>query len=341
MKICIISNSGAWGPIHTIYHALDKYSDHDVSVLLKINDPYGFSDMCSSFSLFYHRHKELSIKAIIEADSLFIIGLTALTSFLPGICKSRFWRKYKIKDPVEYIKSKKIIYFAACSRLLKENTIVNNIYSQWSIDVFFHAIDLKDYVKIRSEKIFPYVPPMSLEYYELLNGGNRADAGEIVLAHSPGCKFDSKDDVKGTRFIRTCFDNLVKRYSGLSYKIIHGVDHRECIKIKHSCDIFVDQIIDDSLYNIQPSYLGGQGKSGIEAMALGCLTMTSYRDLNSEPFFENTPIIKVNKNNLEETLEKFIVDNNLRLNMAKKQKEWVDRYLSEEFFASYILKQIG
>ena len=338
MDICIVSDSGAWGPIHTIYHSLSTYSNHKVSVVLKKHDPYGFSKMCESFSLFYHTNKEYTIKAIIKADFLFIIGLPALKSFLPDICKSRFWRKYKIDNPEQYIKSKKIVYFAACSKLLKENAIVNDIYSKWPIDVFFYAIDLKSYVKVKSRKILPYVPPMSLLYYKI---PEFKENKEIVLAHSPGEKFDSRNDVKGTKFIRMCFNNLVEKYPGLSYKIIHGVDHEECIKAKGSCDIFVDQIIDESLYNIQPSYLGGQGKSGIEAMALGCLTMTSYRDLNSEPFFKNTPIIKVDKNNLEGTIEKFIINRELRLDMAKKQKEWVDKYLSEEFFASYILKHIG
>ena len=339
MNICIISNSGAWGPIHTIYNSLNNHSDNKISAVLKIHDPYGFSKMCRPFALFYNKSKEFSIKAIIEADCLFIIGLRALTDFLPEMFRSRFWRKYKISDPENYIKSKKIIYFAACSKLLKENEITNNIYSQWPIDVFFHAIDLKDYVKTKSRKLLPYVPPMSLKYYDIPD--KKKIDREIVLAHSPGCKFDSSDDVKGTAFIKRCFENLVKKYTNLSYKIIHGVPHEDSIKIKHSCDIFVDQIIDESLYNIQPPYLGGQGKSGIEAMAVGCLTLTSYRNLNSEPFFENTPIIKVGKNNLEKIIEKFILDKELRQRMAQKQKEWVKNYLSEEFFASYILGHIG
>jgi hypothetical protein len=303
-------------------------------------DIYGFSSLCEPFALFYFKDKEYCIRAILEADCLFIFGLPAIKTFLPKIiCRSRFWRKYDILYPEIYIRTKRIIYFAACSNLLEKNIETNNIYKQWPIDIFFHAIDLKNYVKAPARKILPYVPPMSLKYFPSLNI-NRDKNESIVLGHSPGTKFNNSRDIKGTFFIKKCFKNLSKKYSNVSYKIIHGVTNSECMKIKSFCSIFVDQVIDKSLYNIKPPYLGGQGKSGIESMLLGCLTMTSYRDLNSEPYFPTTPIIQIDKGNLAQTIEKFILDADLRCEIAKKQKEWAEKYLSDEFFASYICKYL-
>lgn len=338
MKICIISTSGDWGPIHTIYNSLKNYTKHDISVVLKRNDPYGFSELCKSFAIFYFKRARACIRRIVEADCLFIFGLPTIEKFLPiKICESVYWKEHKISKPLNYIKTKKIIYFDACSDIIKRNEAVNNIYKQWPMNTFFYFLDIKDYIKVNVKKMFPYVPPLSMKYFPFLKEKKRNN-NQIVLGHSPGTKL--KTDEKGTSFIEGVFKSVKSKYENVSYKIIENMGNEECIKMKYSCDIFVDQIIDNSMNNCDPPYLGGQGKSGIEAMVLGCLAMTSYRDLSSEPYFPNTPMVQVSKDNLEQTIEKFIIDKDLRDNVINKQKKWVKKYLNDKFFASYIREKI-
>ena len=343
MNICIVSNSGEWGPQHIVYNSIKNNTNYDVTSILRKHDLYGFSDMCESFSLFFFKdgiepEKEECICSLIKSDYIFIFGLTTIKTFFNILFKSKFWKKYKIRNPEKFIKTKKIIYFASSSVWARDNKFANEKCREWPIDVLFYNLELKEYIKIEARKVVPYAPPIVSRYFPIFT--KRQFDGSVILCHSPGDKFNSEKDEKGTRFIIKCFEELSKKYSNVSYKIIHGVTNNECIKIKSQCDIFVDQVVDASVYNADPPYLGGQGKSGIEAMLLGCLTMTSYRDLNSEPYFPTTPIIQADKQNLLETIEKFITNKDERKKNSAKQKKWVEDYLNEEFFAKYIFDHI-
>ena len=140
--------------------------------------------------------------------------------------------------------------------------------------------------------------------------------------------------------IKSVFEKLSSKYKSVSYDIISGATNIQCTKRKSKSHIFVDQISPENLYTLQPPYLGGLGKSGLEAMTLGSVTLTSFRDISSEPFIPNPPVINVNKDNLYDKLEKLILNKNERNSISNSQKNWVKDYLNDKYVVNYILKNM-
>ncbi len=340
MKICVISECGNWGPFDTVCNSINHYTKHQVTLVMKKHDQYGFSSLSDSFAYFFYKDKDYSIKSIVEADCLFLFGLPTIEKFIPDMfLKLRFWKKYGVSNPEKVVKSKKIIYFAGCSKLLSDNDYTNNLYGQWNIDVLFHTMELNDYIKVKVNKILPYLPPMSINTFAEIREANKKEDNNIVLCHSPGTKFEQ--NCKGTMTITQCFEKMKSKYNNVSYNIIHGMVNRQCLENKAKSHIFIDQLVDGKLYNVDPPYLGGVGKSGIEGMLLGCASMTSYRNLYCEPYFPKCPIIQIDNNNLESKIEELILNKDLRVEIARKQLEWASTYFSEEFFASHVFRNIG
>jgi len=341
MKICVISECGSWGPFDTVCNSINHYTKHQATLVMREHDSYGFSSLSDSFAFFFHKDKEYSIRSIAEADCLLLFGLPTIERFIPEmLIKSRFWRKYGVSNPEKAVKSKKIIYFAGCSKLLSNNSYTNDLYKQWNIDVFFHTMELRDYVKVKAKKILPYLPPMPIGVFKKIRKSYKKDDERLILCHSPGAKF-TKKDTKGTKSIIQCFENIKLKHKNISYSIIHGMSNKQCLKTKAKCHIFVDQLVDENLYNVSPPYMGGLGKSGIEGMLLGCASMTSYNNLCCEPYFPECTIIKIDSSNLEKTVEEFVLNKDLRIEVSRKQLEWASTYFSEEFFASYVFGHIG
>ena len=153
----------------------------------------------------------------------------------------------------------------------------------------------------------PYYPPF--EY-----PGPIIKNSIITVAHSPYSK--GKASRKGTKHII----EAVKRL-GVNMDLIVGVSWEESIKRKSKAHIFIDQIPDH--------YIGGLGKSGVEAMAVGCLTMTSGVE-------DDCPVIRVTKDTLYDTLLLYITHPMQRDVMSYRQTMWVEKYLNYEYQGRYL-----
>jgi len=152
---------------------------------------------------------------------------------------------------------------------------------------------------------------------------------KVTACHSPFATSSKKS--KGTETIISTFNEI-----GVDYDLITGVKWEECIERKSRCDIFVDQIehvAGDK--GIPENWIGGIGKSGLEAMLLNCAVISR---MNAKDYdIPAPPIILCDKDNFKEKLIFYINNESERNNIINKQRLWADKYLSPDFCAKRIL----
>ena len=151
---------------------------------------------------------------------------------------------------------------------------------------------------------------------------------KIGVAHSPGLKLET--DEKGTSLIKNVCEEL-----GMPLNIISGKVWNDCLKEKAKAEIFIDQVIDFKKcneLNLRDNYFGGIGKSGLEAMKLGCVVITSGQIVGNAKLPKAPVIIVDNEDELKETLKGLT---NIK-EIAKKQKAWADKYTG----LKYVLNKI-
>ena len=78
------------------------------------------------------------------------------------------------------------------------------------------------------------------------------------------------------------------------------------------------------------------GKSGLEAMHLGCLTITYGKGYDTE--IPAPPVAWCVKDSFREVLEYYIKNEKERIELAAKQKEWALKYASYDFAAQNVLR---
>lgn len=144
-----------------------------------------------------------------------------------------------------------------------------------------------------------------------------------LVSHSPGFKFRS--GAKGTFIIEEIL-------GGYQLDIIHSVSWEDCLKRKARSWIFIDQIVSTDF-----GYKGGLGKSGLEAMLVGSLTLTSGEQPLTLPHFPPPPVILVDESNLLKTVKHYLTKDAERLSVVDAQQEWVRKYSNVDFVVGNIL----
>ncbi len=167
--------------------------------------------------------------------------------------------------------------------------------------------DLIQYCK-RYDKL--YYPPFEWDEDIIKNE-------ELTIAHSPYS--EAKRVQKGTAIIEEVVEDL---------DIIMGVSWVESIRRKSMAHVFIDQVAEREY-----GYIGTASKSGQEAMAVGCFTLTSGIPVEGE--IPPAPAIWVDKYNLDDKLLYYLVHG--YDDQVKDQKEWADTYLNYEFQSGYLL----
>lgn len=151
---------------------------------------------------------------------------------------------------------------------------------------------------------------------------------QLTISHSP---FSSnKLSQKGTHDIMCAVHNIQNDHD-IHFDLIMKNFWTTAIQRRSRSHIFIDKILPD-----QPDgYDGGLGKSGVEAMAAGCLTLTSGKFTDAE--IPAPPVITVTPDDFEEKLRYYIIHDAERQEMAARQKEWVETYLNYEYQSKYLL----
>lgn len=145
----------------------------------------------------------------------------------------------------------------------------------------------------------------------------------IRVCHAP-----SRRGAKGTRHIVEAVDELMKELN-FEFVLIEGVPYLECIKIKETCDIGIEQV---------GSYAGtGYGRNSLEFLAMGIPTITEIPD-DYELMIPNHPFIKAEIHSLKDVLKKLIMDRNLRERKKAEGRKWVERYHNPKAVVATIYK---
>ncbi len=163
--------------------------------------------------------------------------------------------------------------------------------------------DLTFYCK-RYDKLF-YHP---FEWYEPVVKND-----ELTIAHSPYSKLKCIE--KGTDFILSVIPDI---------DIITGLTWVESIRRKSKAHIFIEQVAER-----EHDYKGTLGKSGVEAMAVGCVTVTSGIPVDGE--IPIPPVVRVNRQNFADKIK------NIQYSDDDTQRLWVETYLNYQFQSTYLL----
>jgi hypothetical protein len=139
----------------------------------------------------------------------------------------------------------------------------------------------------------------------------------VYIAHAPnhrGCK--------GTEFIIQAVDALKEQGLNIELILLEKIQNSEVKKIfEHQVDILVDQII-----------LTGHGLNGLEGMASGLPVICNLEDetyilpFRRWSYFSECPIVSACPENLVDVLRKLVTRPELRHQLGKAGREYVEKY---------------
>ncbi|WP_448377194.1 glycosyltransferase family 4 protein [Fervidobacterium sp.] len=141
-----------------------------------------------------------------------------------------------------------------------------------------------------------------------------------LIVHAP-----SRTNVKGTGLIENCLSSLSSKYP-FEYQRLNGVSHEKVIEILSKADIVIDQLL-----------LGSHGILSLEAMALGKPVICYIRDDLRKRYPNELPIINANPLNLEKALEKLIKSAQLRHEIGKNSRRYVELYHDKKKIATELM----
>lgn len=153
----------------------------------------------------------------------------------------------------------------------------------------------------------------------------------LTIAHSPFGPAKYRE--KGTETIVNELANFA-----CDFDLITGVKWGECLQRKAKAHIFVDQVdhYDRDKFKLREGYIWpALGKSGIEAMHLGCLVITYGKGYSTEV---PAPPVAWVTDNFAETLKYYIYHPTEREELARRGQEWASKYANYDYQAKNVLQ---
>jgi len=166
----------------------------------------------------------------------------------------------------------------------------------------------------------------TIYYHPYEHSGEIKKSDKLTVAHSPYSRL--KRITKGTIHIVDAIEDLSKEVD-FYYDVICDASWSESIERKSKSHIFIDQLADVSNYD------GTLAKSGIEAMAAECFTMTSGVGVTCD--IPEPPFERIDYDNIYDKMLYFLRNNEEREHRAREQKQWVDKYLNYKYQSEYLL----
>ena len=295
----LFSNDSSYGGISFIANHIEN----SCTVLFR-SVRKDFDSMIKN-KFYYQQKPKLCLDLLKKSKRIIIFGTISLDN---------------IKVPS--FKDKEIILIISDSRFFKKKEGINKFLLNNS---YIKILIMPDKLPFLDKRIEykPYFQHLSIPPFEKLDKFE-----DLTFSHSPGAKYSS--DLKGSKFIK-------KTLSDQNLIIIHNKKWQECVEIKKKTHIFIDQMIMNSNAERKFGFKGGVGKSGLEAMLVKNVLITSSPPLITEPFFENPPSININPNKLRETVEDFIDNPDKIKTISNKQYEWAKKHTSLDFVKNNIL----
>jgi hypothetical protein len=145
-----------------------------------------------------------------------------------------------------------------------------------------------------------------------------------VVVHAP-----SATSTKGTAAILAALDQLRAEGVPFELRVFRGAPSQRVLAALAEADVAIDQL-----------YFPLHGKFTLEAMASGCAVATCNRQ-DYEPYPANRPIWHIDAGNIREQLRRLLTDRPLRLSLARRGREYVERNHDHVTVARRILEYLG
>jgi glycosyltransferase involved in cell wall biosynthesis len=133
---------------------------------------------------------------------------------------------------------------------------------------------------------------------------------KITIGHAPSARF-----AKGTNFIIPIVEEVMNEYN-INFILIENLNKEEALNKIKECDIFIDQII-----------LGNYGAAAVEAMSCSIPTVAYIMpSVYKKGVPLHCPIINANVDNLKIELIKLIENAELRIEISRKSRLYVEEH---------------
>jgi len=306
MKIVVIAEDPSFGASANLVNALRKQY-HSVVFVFKNNDP-----------------KEFWKKV---PDKVVTIGRRPVLATMPDlsiVVGSKAWdwgMEFEGQGP-NIKPNQPTTVILTDSHYLRNYDRLNVEFDAAGVNVMAMP-DLMPYRQGRPTAI--YYPPFNLCNHK------RKKNDHFTICHSPGPKAATNE--KGTLQIREQVQRFLHNNPGAEYIEITGKTHAESIEIKSKAHVFIDQLVPPG---VKPNgYAGGLGKSGVEAMQLGCYTITNRTEHgNYLNYFDQE------KETLADHLQHVYNNRKELRNRAKAQKGWSQHNTTFDMVALNVLRTI-
>jgi len=225
------------------------------------------------------------------------------------------WHRYRFDDfdIYHFDGDLPFIYGDRILKKLKGKHIVTHFFGselrKWGINPYLkECAQLRITSELDHTKIDPTLIFVPIPYEAEQISPRKRESSVLRVGHSP-----TRRTAKGTADIIKVIDRLRKK-TRFEFLLIEGVSHKECMKLKKSCDIGIDQI---------GNYAGtGYGRSGLEFLALGIPTITEIPH-EYEHLLPDHPFVNATTNDLEDILYNLLIDVDLRKKKREEGIKWV------------------
>ena len=196
---------------------------------------------------------------------------------------------------------------------INEDDVLRNIqYSTKYADYIIGAGDLVEYL-IRYDQCLHYVSIDLAKWKPAYKTTNKV----VRIVHAPNHR-----TLKGTQYLIDACDELKKEGYKIDLVIVEGMPNESAKKIYEQADIIADQFL-----------VGCYGLFAIEGMTLGKPIMCYLREnlYEANKHWYDCPIVNTNPDNLRENLIKLIEDPELRVELGKRGRKYVEKYHSMDY----------
>lgn len=179
--------------------------------------------------------------------------------------------------------------------------------------LFVSTPDLYDFVPGSAILIPQAINVQVLEKFRVKKREFRDGLKEpVIVTHAIGSAGEVRKR-KGSDFVIEAVEKLQKKGYKIDFRFYVGEKYEKVLSEMASADIHIDQVA-----------LGWPGTITAEAMSMGTPVICDIRP-DLEKYAEKIPLVKAHKSNLEDRLEKFIHDIQLRKEFSEKGREYVLR----------------
>lgn len=301
----------------------------DAQVVLNYSNTFSYpADEIYGGTNFFRRRLSgfLNIKRFVKEFDTFIFSFDV--TILP----------FRLDIPLLKFKNKKLIMIFHGSEIRCNPLVLNNQLDKSECSYCWNKCNIEKkinrakywgqngdliFVGVSKTALFdhfsiPYellILPCDLSHWKPFHKNVKKDENKLLIIHAP-----SNKKTKGTSHITKAISNLKSKYD-FEFKLIENMANNEVRDWINSADIVIDQIA-----------RGWYGMFSIESMAMEKPTCC-YIDpifLREFPQFSELPLHNINPSNIENRIEELIISPDLRKELGKKGRTYVENIHDSE-----------